>query len=581
MGVVTLLKKFKTLIYSLFCLVSLGEFNLEAATRMPLLHTVGVIPNQWQGEIANLEFKKNVDSSFSLAVRHSARFRVLNDELVKNLWSSPAGRSELVEDYELNAFASLAIAQMGDSLVFSSRLLSPELELYLEETMTVDRDEYLAKSYDEISDFLTDLVFKTLNRLPIDISVTSVQGAYITVSGGMKKGLTIGSKLEIIRPEISSVNPATKSWTSFTAGKQGEAEVIEVKDNTAVAKLTKLNYENAVVVGDGAKVGSIAGRVHYKASSSSNSTRKVQDSKTIIVAPLYTGKRTKPKRVEIRNSPVMQEKIAPKNIEDQPAKLEKKVAIGASEPSSTGGGFSFPELGDLNLNLGINDKVGTVMSHLADKVVVQVGQRTWTYTGPGGTTSQFTWYLPVNVVSARITRLIMSSIKYDLGGGISYGYTENDNSFFFYDSHARLYWEQEMPLLGGFIQRVKAGVEAHFTGVGVSGETYGGSDVISGGMFGALEGVLRPEDVGADIDWYGEFSITPLTIGRTGYEGGQKTIRSSFGWHLALGGFLTGARNTLEWGGEFNYSGINLFDSSGQETGVSTYTFLAQSRYRF
>ena len=124
-----------------------------------------------------------------------------------------------------------------------------------------------------------------------------------------------------------------------------------------------------------------------------------------------------------------------------------------------------------------------------------------------------------------------------------------------------------------------AGAQGNFTGLGVTGESYGGGDQIMGSIFGGVSGIvnLSPER----LDWYGEFSLTPLTFGRVGYQGRRRTIRSSFGWRLDGGAFLDTGIQTIEWGGGFQYAGLNVNDDAGRETGVSSISLLGQARYRF
>ena len=100
-----------------------------------------------------------------------------------------------------------------------------------------------------------------------------------------------------------------------------------------------------------------------------------------------------------------------------------------------------------------------------------------------------------------------------------------------------------------------------------------------GGIFGGFEGNLIVNAI--NFDWFGEFSLNPLTFGRLGYKGTRKTIGSSFGWHLSLGGFMPGQKNTIEWGGAFNYSGHNVTDSDSKVTGISTISMQLLARYKY
>ena len=224
------------------------------------------------------------------------------------------------------------------------------------------------------------------------------------------------------------------------------------------------------------------------------------------------------------------------------------------------------------------EHITEAVSKVADRITFQIGQTKWWYTGPGKTGSKLVWYLPVNMVGARITREVMPHIKYGMGGGIGFGKTEHSNGYFSYDSHIRIFWEDDLVLGSGMVQKYQCGAQGNFTGLSVDNERYGGGDWIEGGVFGSILGQLA---IPQPIDWYGELAIVPLTIGRVGYDGTQKTVRAAFGWKLGLGAYLVTAPQTIEWGGALDYSGLNLHDSKGNETGLTTISGMGLARYRF
>lgn len=578
-------------------MVAPTSFAVGEKSRLPMVHCLGVVPAQWTtGSTEGTDLSQAqsyVQTAFSLAVRNSRRFQVLNDDLVEGLWNSQSGRAELVGEYELDVFANLGANVLADNVVLVARILDKNLKGLLQESTTVNRDWLAQASYDDIQGTMTDLVFKLTNRLPIDVTVTSVQGKFITISGGIAKGINKGDTLQLVRPYVASLHPANNNWLTFETEPLGSAEIVEAKEMTAVARLTMLKREGAVEIGDGARIKTIAGRTRFVAKSPAETPVAVTE--TIIVPPLYASD-AKPIKGDSTPGAVEAGSPSQASINGTPGAILPKRETAESRaypgppttnvPAPSGAAPSAGVAADEGSSDYLSqfyspfafDGVGNVVAKVADRVSFQVGQTKWWYVGPGSTGSQMVWYLPVNTVGARITREIIPQIKYGIGGGVGVGKTANLGSYFSYDSHIRLYWETDLVLAGGAIQKAQAGVQGNFSGLSVNGARYGGGDWIQGGIFGGLMGQLS---IPQTVDWYGEFAIIPLTLGRVGYDGTHKSVRASFGWRLGLGGYLASVPQAIEWGAGLDYSGMNLHDSKGKETGLSTISVMGLARYRF
>ena len=161
-------------------------------TRLPTLYYAGVVPVQWSknGPWKDLgDVRKAIDVGFPEAVRGSRRFVVLNDDLVRSLWATSNGRKELEADYEISAYISLDMSSKGDLAVMTVRLLSPKLETRLQESDVVSRATLVSATKAQMAARLSDLVQRMINRLPIDAHVTSINGGYVTLSGGSEQGI--------------------------------------------------------------------------------------------------------------------------------------------------------------------------------------------------------------------------------------------------------------------------------------------------------------------------------------------------------------------------------------------------------
>ena len=555
------------LLYSLFALSSGPSFGVvRLGDKLPVLQNIGVVPislsPSFREDSGLLRKSEHLKTAFSEAVRNSSRFHILHDELIEELWQSYAGRKELIEDYALSAFAHLNIALKDDILVFTVRFLSPDLKPMLQESEKWLRKGFILANYEEISDWVSSLVYRLINRIPIDVSITSVQGKYLTLSGGFNQGLQVGDDLDLIRVKIKDLHPALHTWRSFSTRRLGKARIVESKENVSIAKLIQLVRENSIEIGDGAKSQDLLTRLRFARVAKMHGAKDT--GKSIVVPPLYSGAG-----------------------DDKAAPSKEQVDIPLPP------GFSSPAewlASDQDVKKDSQGKVASgqekdldyYLTTFADDLSVSVGQWGWSYSGPGSTGSKVSWYHIMNTVGARITRRIMPYIKYGFGGGLGLGKTQrNRGAYVGYDGHARLYWEEEHILLDGMIQKLMAGGHAAFTGIGVSNEGFGGFDAIFGGIFLGVKGQFVLEKSGSPYDWFLEFNLTPLSLGRVGYGNKTHLIRSSLGWKLIWGAYQKLGPRQLEWGAGWSYGKHSFFDDSSKLTSMSQYSLYLLGRWRF
>lgn len=548
-----------TLTSTSFGVVRLGE-------KLPVLQNLGVVPLNLSlsfTEDEDLNRKtEHIKTAFSEAVRNSSRFHILHDELINELWQSYAGRKELIEEYALSAFAHLNVALNGDILVFTVRIIGPDLKPMLQESEKWLRRYFILSSYEAVSDWMSGLVYRLVNRIPIDVSVTSVQGKYLTLSGGFNQGLQVGDELDLIRVKIKALHPALHTWRSFSTKKLGKARIVESKENVAIARLVQLVKEDSVEIGDGAKSEDLLTRLRFTRVQKTVVPRG--SDKKIVVPPLYSQAESE------KTSPAKDQAEIP-----LPPGFSSPAEWLASDQDSKKGSQSKAAAGQ---GKDFND----YLTSLADDLSVSIGQWGWSYTGPGSTGSKLSWYHIMNTVGARITRRIMPYIKYGLGGGLGLGKTQrNRGAYIGYDGHARLYWEDEHYLLDGLVQKLMAGGHAAFTGMGVNNEGFGGFDAILGGIFLGVKGQFAMQETGLPYDWFLEFNLTPLSLGRVGYGNQTHLIRSSLGWKLIWGTFQNLGAQQLEWGAGWSYGKHSFFDDSSTLTSMSQYSIYLLGRWRF
>jgi hypothetical protein len=249
------------------------QFRVYAAEsvfdqQIPSIKQVAVMPIYWQGQFPEShnfgQLKKQIEDIFPKIARASKRFYFTNDVISSDLWATPEGRKELSEEYEIDGFLNLTISSQSDLMQWTVRLLSPSLQNYISESDRIPYSWFLSASPEAISKRLQDLVFRTLNRYPVDVFVTSVQGRYVSLSAGTEQQILEGDELTFYGFTLKSIHPVDSSWLGFNKKLLGKAKVIESKGQTAVAVINSLSYENAIKTGDGASVANIATRRNFQ-----------------------------------------------------------------------------------------------------------------------------------------------------------------------------------------------------------------------------------------------------------------------------------------------------------------------------
>lgn len=515
--------------------------------KLPVIQNVGVVPLQWEGESKGLsDVKQQLADDFPKTVREARRFRVLGDDLVASLWKDATGREELRNEFELTGFIGLTVSSRGDMIQLTTRLMDSWMKTNLLETDTVSRGWLTSANDGAIAERLQRLVFRLFNRLPVDVSVTSVQGSYITLSGGAEQGIEAGDKVDLVRATVKSLHPANGTWLDFNKRPLGHAQVIEVKNFTAVAKLLDQIQDNAVEVGDGAKIPAISSRVKFARLADNDGFKDAGDQGTIIVPPLYQGDQPKP--VPTTNT-TKSKTPPPSGMLDAPIEKAQDQAP-AAKPSTQ----SDDPQGQADNGPSVWDQfTDDATSHrILDEVVAYAGPYWWKVRGPVNSAGKFPLYL-LNSVGAGVTRTMFYKIKGAFGGGLLFGGTPHGN-YVGYDTYGRMYWEDEF---GGdpMLKYWRAGGVGRISGMSVSSGDFGGGDYLRIGFFGGLGGTLN---IGADngrYDWFADYTLMPLNIGRIGYGGKYKSVESSLGTELNLGAYMWEPVRTIQWGG-----GIDLGD---------------------
>lgn len=260
------------------------------ARALPIIQHVGVLPIDWQGDITRFERRDLVAALNEAApkiVREAKRFHIINDEIISDYGMTSEGRQTLSEQFELDAFVSISADWSDDLLVIEAALRSPELENYLIEYERIPQSWLGERGSDAVVTRLRELIFRLFNRYPIDVYVNSLQGRYLTLSAGQNQSLSEGSELDISRFNISSVHPANRTWLAFSKKYLGKVQLVDVKEYSSVAVIKSLAYDNAIQIGDGARIKDISSRALFASSDNEEKSWMSQElERSPIQAPI-------------------------------------------------------------------------------------------------------------------------------------------------------------------------------------------------------------------------------------------------------------------------------------------------------
>gem|GEM_PF-1270962 len=563
--------------------------------KLPIIQNVGVVPVQWEGSYHRLPVKELIAREFPAAVRSSHRFRVLGDDLIAEEWQTEKGRADLRDQYEAQALLSLTVAVRDDVTTFSVRLVDLNMHSELLESDTIETNWFNEAKSSEVTDKLESLVFRLVNRLPIDVSVTSIQGHYITLSGGSEQNIAVGDRVELVRTSVRSLHPANGTWLEFSSKPTGVAQVVDLKSTTSVAKILNQTYDQAIEVGDGAKIKSLSSRVKFARLAASQGLKDAGRQSTVIVSPIYVPGMPQPtvaKVVEAERPAAITDQH--NETENQSGSSTSDVVIGESlpvgkAPPATPGepGGSAPTATDISReDSGINlwdDITKEATSHrLVEHAQAYGGPSLWRMSGGGitGSGSKMPMLL-INNIGASVTRNLMFRLRNDFGAQLLSGSTTNGR-FGGYRGLVRIYWDAEFPaILAGFIYGWRGGGLATVNGLSVSGESFGGGDWFSSGGFAALYGQLPGSLLGDRYDWQGEFSLIPVVIGRLGLGGKWQRVQSAFATQINLAFTQYRPAHVLAWGAGIDMGNGTWSMGNSQNVSIRNFDIQVLAKYRF
>lgn len=533
----------------------------------PIIHYLGVIPAQWEknDSWSDLELvQRTMSKDFSDAVRASKRFSVLNDDLVASMWSSPAGRKELQADYELQAFANLSLSSRSDMVVMTTRILSPDFETWLQESEVVSRSWLLESSHEQIVSRLADLLHRMINRLPVDAHVTSVNGEFVTVSGGSDQSIKVGEEFDVIGVKIQTLHPANGSWLTFNTSRAGKIKIVESKAKSSIGRITSLTHENSISVGQGIRVEAISGRSRFARPDGSETFVSAQTNSENAIAPSMT--------------PEGKAVIAAKPAPTKPDPVKKPAATEAPEPAPEETSVAEEPTEETPADDETQSQ-GSILEVIAPKgsdLETYAGLRSWTIGGSSTAATALPLWL-VNSAGVTIRNPLSESVILAYGIDLGYGQTSK-GSFFGYGLRGAGLYSMKTKVFSG-ADRLYGGLEAHMAALSIGGETSGGYDKTMLNLVLGTGGAAKPAFLGMPLDWFTELRYTIQESGQFGVGGTRYAIKSSESWLITFHGYIDERpKDGFQWGGGFEFGSGNYNLKSSKSATQNVVSLLGLAR---
>ncbi|NRA62903.1 MAG: hypothetical protein HRU19_00385 [Pseudobacteriovorax sp.] len=546
---------------------------------LPRIRNVGVVPVIWKGEAGAMSpyarQRALIESGFSEIVRDAKRFQILNDTIVSNNWSSPDGRRSMVEEFELQALMSLTLAEQDDLLVLTVRLMSPQLTNYLVESDRILKS-WLSKSSDQqLNTRLKELVFRLVNRYPVDVFVTSLQGPFITLSGGQTQKVYEGDELDFYEVSVRQTHPINGSWLTFDYKYLGRATVIDSKVHSSIAQLKSLQYEGAIQVNSAAKVSRIDSRrmfSEWRKRNEESAALEQKEPRVVAVKPdqyLDDGTPLTPPVASSEVPPTPEEKTPPieqpepefTDIVEVPEKKPEVAEASADETEQAMTQEDVEEIPPSEVNQeepaddgpGFGESMAKFFAENFSLIGGTFGVEAWNAGGTVSTNSAIApWLLNrlEGIAQSRLSEDQMLRFQTHLAGGS----TSNGSYFGFglsADYVLRVFGSNaDLP----FLDNIYVGPSLKLETLQVSSEPFGGMDVGQIGVIAHIIGRHHKINEAQTMDIAGAIGLDFLAFGQTGIGGTDRAISGVFAIMAELSVMAKRSQGEWEWGGVFRYN---------------------------
>lgn len=533
--------------------------------RVASVRQVAIMPVYWQGQFPESpvfsQSKKHIDTKFSELVRASKRFIFSNDVLTADHWASPDGRRQLAEDYEIDAFINLTVSGQGDMMLWTVRLLDPGMKNYLTETERMPFNWLSAATKVELDQRLQLLLFRMLNRYPVDVFVTSIQGRYLTLSSGSEQNIFENDQIKFYQTTIKAIHPIDGSWLGFEQKLLGEARVIESKKHSAIAEITSLSYPDAIRINDGARVDAIASRRAFQQVESKESlyVSIEPDNPIVEVRGQRNSAKISPVKPSNKNPEKHTLKAPPKSAEAEIENASNATAADSGEEAQDLTQEPIPAANPTTES-GIGSEIGLPINF--KEIKLQGEFENFKVQSAVAAANKFPEYL-LNRLSLLAAQDVNSDVLALMSAHVSSGSTKKGSYFGFGLGIEPLYQipirSTDMPSL----DKLLIGAMASLESLAVNGEKLGGWDALSLSPSLHLQGSYHAVDLIQTFDY--DFAVRLLSygIGEVGVGGKKRKINDTSGLEFNLNVVRRMKADEWEWGGLFAYQTAHWKLSTG------------------
>jgi|GEM_PF-3047140 hypothetical protein len=529
----------------LLLFAGLGSGRARAQSNLPTIKQVGILPLYWQGQFPDghpfRPQQKLLEQSFPKLVRESKRFAFTNDVITADLWATPEGRRELAEQFEIDALVSLTISSQGDFMLWTTRLLGPAMQNYLSESERVPYSWFLASGQLDIEERLRKLIYRTLNRYPIDVFVTSIQGRYLTLSSGSLQHVFEGDKLTFYETRLKSQHPVDGSWLDFDRKLLGTAQIVQSQEQSSIAMITALSYENAIGVGAGARVEGIATRRAFQQRPAMEQRYVALNPGSPLVEPLT--EKPKQETVPPITPPPARQTQNKTGTEEGPPPIAPSEL---TEPTPT------PQPNPVTpppRDEGIQDEWLPVAFR---ELRVFAEHESFQFSGVAKTESQMPPYL-INRAGVQGIQDVDETLQVWYGADINFGSTRKGSSFGFELGAELLYRVEALNSTLPSLDRILAGVLVQMESLGVNKETFGGWNAFFLIPGVHLQGAYHLVDWAQTVDYDLGLRFYPFSSGSAGVASRNRDLDGGFAYEVEAQALRRGRSQEWEWGGLFAY----------------------------
>lgn len=529
-----------------------GMLAAQDQQSLPIIRNTALLPVKWQeAEPIDRRVSSLIESALPSFIEESRKFRQINQKLVNTLIEDENGQRELIDQFELDAYLELSIESSNDIQTWKFSMLSPIYELYLSETERVPL-EWLDQSNEaQIQDRLKKLVYRLLNRYPIDVYVTSKQGKFVTLSAGKKQELFEGDKLAFYSYIVSKRHPIDNQWIKYDKKSLAEAIIIESKDNSSIAQLIRLDIPDSIQVGVGTKINKIASRRLF--AQTDNEEQIFQNNKII---PLKTSEKTITPSIPKPpvNLPVEQKLAANTLPSKEQIQPNDEASVSPPEVPEENASSEL-HLFDTNLTSWITDELDETF--LIGKI------QSWSYKQNSISANSLPPAWLFNSFAARGSVRWSDTTYSEFEPELNLGLTSSGN---YYGVALNVNWLQKIPYIGflhSSVDGVEFGAQSRLFTKSITGENFGGIDALSISPTGRIYGKYHLVDAAQTLDYKLGVDLNILAVGQLGLGGFKKSISNLFGIKIFGEVILRRGENNWDLGGSLEIDQQNLSNSNG------------------